>query len=61
MFLPYNVLEGISKMSIYKISYSNELKLFNGDTVILYLIYVAVMIEGGREARSVVCTGNFSD
>jgi len=46
-------------MSIYNISYSNELKLFNGDTVILYLIYVAVMIEGGREARRMVCTGNF--
>jgi len=38
-------------MSIHKISYRNELKFFNGDTVILYLIYVAVMIEGGREAR----------
>jgi len=38
-------------MSIYEISYSNELKLFNGDPVILYLIYVPVIVEGAREAR----------
>jgi hypothetical protein len=38
-------------MSVYEISYNNELKLFNGDSINLYLIYVAVIIEGAREAR----------
>jgi len=58
--LPCNLLERISKMSIYEISYSNELKLFNGDPVILYLICVPVIIQGAREARrGEACTGNF--
>ena len=38
-------------MSVNEISYSKELKLFNGDSIILYLIYAAVITEGAREAR----------
>jgi hypothetical protein len=42
-----------------KLVTATKLKLFNGDTLILYFIYVTVIIEGVREARVMVCTGNF--
>jgi hypothetical protein len=48
VFLPCTLLHGISKISVYEVSYSNELKLFNGDSIILYLTYVAVIIECQR-------------
>jgi hypothetical protein len=38
VFLPSNLLERIFKMSVYEIRYSNKLKLFNGDAIIVYLI-----------------------
>jgi len=42
------------KMSVCEISYSNEMKLFDGDSIILYLTYFAVIIEVAREARGSV-------
>jgi hypothetical protein len=49
--LGVSALERIFKMTVYEISYRNEFKLFNDDSIILYLIYVAVIIEGARETR----------
>jgi hypothetical protein len=51
-FCPVSYLMGFPKLVYMKLVNSNELKLFNGDSIILCLIYVAVIIVPERRGEA---------